>query len=278
MNNLSSKYYKHSGKFSPLGIVLMLVFGGIGALISGALYGYIIAYCPFIYINFIITIVYGLIVGFCVTQGAKRGKVRNMKVLTLVSFLVGCFAQYVNWVFWLFATSKQEIFLFMPQDVFAMIQLLNKMGVWSIFGGTPTGFTLYAIWAIEAFMIIGMVTLGPYSTLSEVPFCETSKKWLEDKTSIFPLQAVEDYETLKTEIEQDNFQQLVGLERTDNLKHYSQLDFLQSEANPDFCLMTLSHIQVGIDKDGKEEREENKVMVNFLLPRSIYDTLKNAWA
>ena len=153
--NDAGKYYAHSGKFGLMGPIYMLVMGTVGSLVLSAVYGYAIYYIPFIYLNFLITLGFGACVGFLVGYGGKLGKVRNPGMLLIFGLAFGMFAEYAGWVSWIFALSKQQALALQPLDIWAVVMLVGQEGAWSIFGWTPTGASLFAIWAIEAVMIIG---------------------------------------------------------------------------------------------------------------------------
>ena len=97
MNN----YYTPSGKFSPISFALLIVLCLTVFPILGGLYTYAIWYIPFIYINFIITAVFAIAVGFLMNQVViKLGKVRSPKLAILLCLLGGFAALYAHWVVW----------------------------------------------------------------------------------------------------------------------------------------------------------------------------------
>src|SRR5579864_5250362 len=144
------KYFKHSGAFGPLGLVYMLLFGALGAVLLGAVYGYGDFYIPIVFLNIVLVVVFGSCVGLCVSKSAKLGKVRNPKLILAVGVLAGVLAEYIGWVSWIYAYTKQEVFLIWPQDLWAAIQVVNADGAWSTFDYKPTGVELYIVWAVEA--------------------------------------------------------------------------------------------------------------------------------
>ena len=52
--NQPNTYYKHSGAMGAMGLVYMVLFGSVGALVLGVVYGYAMCYVPFIYLNLFI--------------------------------------------------------------------------------------------------------------------------------------------------------------------------------------------------------------------------------
>jgi hypothetical protein len=93
-------YYKPSGKFSATAPFIMMIFGGIAAIIFGAIYAYISVYNPMVFLNFIATGIFGFILGIAVTMGSTSGKVRAPWLAGLVGLLVGLMGLYFHWVIW----------------------------------------------------------------------------------------------------------------------------------------------------------------------------------
>lgn len=50
----TASFYRHSGKAPILGLLLMGITGLIVTPILGVIYGYLLWYIPFIYINFLL--------------------------------------------------------------------------------------------------------------------------------------------------------------------------------------------------------------------------------
>src|SRR5205085_6856631 len=98
MNNL---YYKPSGKFTLSGVALGLAAGVINGLILAFVYSYLISYIPFVYLNFLFTIGYGLLLGFIVGSMMRWGKVRNAWIGASVALVVALVSLYFSWAVWL---------------------------------------------------------------------------------------------------------------------------------------------------------------------------------
>src|SRR4051812_1127598 len=98
-------YYKHSGRFTPFG-VLAGVFAGVAASVPLAwLYSYGIIQMPYIKLRALSTLFFALAIGWCTGLGLVWGKVRNNSIAALCGFLVSTTALYVSWVFWLLQLS-----------------------------------------------------------------------------------------------------------------------------------------------------------------------------
>ena len=90
-------YYSHSGKFNPAGLLLMLAAGLVVGPLVGVVYGYAVAFNPFIYINFLATIIAGGAVGMAVGKMAKPGRVRSLGACAFAGLVAGVGFQYTQW-------------------------------------------------------------------------------------------------------------------------------------------------------------------------------------
>ena len=97
---MPSTHYQHSGKVPLGGMLLTLVGGGALGITLGAVYGLVIYYSPFVYINAIVTFALGAFLAFGVGTLAKFGKIRNAAVVAVLGLLIASAAYYVHWVVW----------------------------------------------------------------------------------------------------------------------------------------------------------------------------------
>ncbi len=65
--------YKPSGKYSPLSPIYLVLTCATVVPALAWLYAYAIWYCPFIYINFFITLGFGAFVGYRSGKGSQSG-------------------------------------------------------------------------------------------------------------------------------------------------------------------------------------------------------------
>lgn len=262
--NRVNQYYRHSGVIGPMGPVYMTLFGLFGAAILATIYGYVIFYIPFVLLNFIIAFGYGLLVGMLVGAGVKLGKVRNPKLVLLFGAVFGVVAEYAGWIAWIFASTKQEILLVQPVDLFAAQQLLAENGVWSVSGWTPTGGMLYTIWAVEGLMIIGTSTLTAWGTINDVPFCERCKLWIEQKHTVAPLDAIADPDMFKSRIEQADFSGLTSLKLpAEAVESFSKIELLECPGCGQNHLLSIQSINMTEDSDGKVKQDKHTLNGNL---------------
>ncbi len=270
-------YYRHSGRFGILGLVYMLMFGAVGALVLGLVYAYADDYIPLVYLNLLLVVAYGCGVGACVHFGAKFGKVRNSQLLLLGGFIAGLMAEYTNWVWWVFAYSKQEVLVYMPSDLWEVIQEVNEQGAWSVFGNTPTGIELWAYWGLEALVIVGGSTAIAWLTLSSLPFCETCGRWADSKDTLSPLDAIAEPQKFKARLEARDYEAVKSLHKVPaGAAAYSEVVLQKCPACAESNFLTIQAVTVTVDKKGKANRRTANVLQNLILSADAYRGIKAA--
>jgi len=258
-------HYQHSGKAPLGGILLTLLGGGIAGVVLGAVYGLLIYYIPFVYINAIITFVFGAALAMSVGTCAKLGKIRNAGVVTVLALLVGAAAYYVHWFIWVERMSGAQ--LIDPGQIWSFVATMNALGPWSIFGWTPTGFALWAIWGIEALVIVGMGSLGAHGVI-DIPFCESTRQWTKEIVVPKHFKPIGDAQSLESP------QSLLHSLRPedDASPEYTEVAVATADGSELRCV-SLNQVVVVVDKDGKEEEKKTSIVKYMLLDRSSFDQL-----
>lgn len=267
-------YYHPSGKLPAAGIVWMLVFGALGALILGFMYGYAIRYMPFIIVSVLITLGYGFFIGALVGQGGKVGKVRNLAALTAFGFLGGLMAEYTAWVFWTYAATRREILPFNPLELLAVMTAFAEKGSWSLRSLTPTGIFLWIVWGLEALIIIGCSAFMARSFVSGDPFCESCDRWVDKPRVITSLTPLADGPAVKMDIEGGRFDGLTGLKKAEATSPASTtIELLQCDGCHLFQLLAVKSVVIKKDKAGKDEKQETTHVRNFIIDGGAHAAL-----
>ena len=273
-----SKYYKHSGAVPVNGIVFMALYGAVGAVVLAAIYGYADYYIPSVYLNILLVIIFGSMVGWCVGMGGKRGQMRNTWAMAAFGFLAGCLAEYAQWVAWVFAFSKQEILAITPAQLAPVIQYVADNGAWSIFDSTPTGWELYAYWGLEALVIVGMSMLVAGLYLNTAAYCEHCKRWADEKQSISPLDAVGDPKGLQSRLEQGDLAGLKALKKQPaDAAAYTTLNLKKCPSCAQSNFLSVDAVRITVDKKGKKSSHTRNLLQNLVLNSDQYRALKDGW-
>ena len=262
-------HYEHSGKAPLGGILLTLIVGTVGGVVLGATYGFLIYWSPFIYINLFIT--FGLAVGLAIAVGtaAKRGKIRNSTVVTVLALLITLLAYYVHWSVWISRMMEAAMLdsILAPSEMWGMVSAVNLFGPWSVFGWTPTGFALWAIWGIEAVAIFGIGAFMAH-TVTDVPFCEATDRWSTETT------LARHFAPLGEAPELNSPTSLLGAlhPAEDASAAYTAVSVATVEES-DLRCVSVESVTVEIDKDGKEETNKTSIVKNLLFDRHSFEKL-----
>ena len=87
--------YQHSGRVGAVGIPLMVVIGGISSIVLGVVYTYILAWIPIIYVSFLATGGFGVVLGLAAGWSGRLGKVRNPMLIGAFGGMAGVLGLYV---------------------------------------------------------------------------------------------------------------------------------------------------------------------------------------
>ena len=147
-------YHRQSGKFSPAGLLLMLVAGAVVATVAGAIYGVAMSlldavssggiYLPGT-LGMLLALGVGAAVGFAIGGAGRIGKVRNTPVLIVLTILCVSGAWYFSWVLWFARGGRLDL---APSSV---IERLTR--------GIASG-TLEPIWIISEAVLMFIAAVG----------------------------------------------------------------------------------------------------------------------
>jgi hypothetical protein len=274
----ADRYYRHSGRFSSSAVVKAAGLGLVASVPLAFIYAYVIVYLPIIsVITFLLTGGFGALVGFAIGTVMHRGKVRNDVVVLATAILVGLFALWASWVAWVYALlhrADAEVGLLdlalNPIGLGRIIAIINEKGAWSLKGFTPTGGVLWAMWAVEAAIIVGCVVLVAQAMVSS-PFCEGCDRWCEEHKGI-ALLGPTSKDALRPRLEQGDYAVLGELEGPTG-SAFTQLDLHQCSQ----CLATVALTATAVTvtlKKGKQEKEEKVLLKHLLLSPDELSTVK----
>ncbi len=272
MNELANptvRFYRHSGKVSLLGLLLIGITGCIGVPILGLLYGVLIRVIPFIYIDGFLVFGYVFVVGSILAYVAKFGKIRNMILLGLIVFFIGLLADYAGWVGWLTVMAGDPAFLmefFLPTDIIYFITVVAKEGAWTLSGTTPTGGILYFLWLLEAFAVVGGIVYVTITSLAKTPFCEDSERWADKRTQIGAFTPISNIPQFRQEVKQGNLSVFNALKPSPTEdRHFTTLVLHECEDCKNFFVLNVDDVTLVTNNKGKTEAKSKRVISNLML-------------
>ncbi len=257
-------HYQHSGKAPIGGLLMTLVGGSVAGAILGAIYGFLIYWSPFVYINAFITIGFGVGLGAAVGGLAKAGKIRNVGVVAIVGLIVALAAYYIHWSVWVGRMTDAQVLA--PGQLWAFVSTVNALGPWSIFGWTPSGFSLWAIWGIEAVVIVGLGSISAGGVV-DVPFCEDTGQWatetaLPGQFAVIDSPSVGSPDSLLRALQPNS----------DASSEYTEVSVATAEGSELRCV-SLNSVVVQTDKDGKDDSKKQTIVKNMLFDRDSFERL-----
>ncbi|ATA73240.1 MULTISPECIES: hypothetical protein [Capnocytophaga] len=286
-----TKYYQPSGKYSPVAFVYFLLVSLFVLPLLGGIYAYATWYIPLVYINVLITIMFGFaIAGVIANLVIKLGKVRNYAlgvIFTLLGALVAYYAQWIVWADLALNTTDTignnrigvaisnvnfgELFhlLLNPSDLFSLIAEINSVGTWGVKGSTVNGIFLSIVWVAEIIVIFYAAFLGTKNQAKR-PFSEVADKWFkEEKLPL--LSYIEDQESFKSDLESGDYERISELTLSDKKQSHS---FFVLYALEGVYYVSVINNKAQQDDKGKIKFETKNLIQYMRIDKTAYDALK----
>lgn len=279
----TDRYYRHSGRFPPLAAAAALVAGLLACVPLAFAYSYIIVYIPVIgTITVFLTIGYGALAGFVAGLAMQRAKVRSRVVSLATAIPVGIFALWASWVTWVYAILRRSDadvglldLVLDPAALWRVILIINEKGAWNLKGMAPTGGVLWALWGIEAAIILGLgVTVG--LGMVREPFCEACNRWCAEVKGIAVLGSTSKDEIVPR-LEQGDYAVLREPPPPTEAA-YTRIDLHQCPSCKGTTTLTATGVTVVPKKGGKPEVKERVLLEFLLLPEADLSTLQTVLA
>lgn len=284
----STAYYQHSGAIGGLSPILMLVLGGAAAPLLAWLYAQLIDINPLVYVNFLGTLFFAGVLGGLIGAGAKLGHCRNPVIATAIGAVMGALALYLYWVFWSQAFSQEykavagvvsafgdNQWVFSPGAIFELFGVIGKTGLWSMGGITPTGGGLYAIWGVEALIIVGGSAFVAYSVIGDEPYCEDCGDWVPEARVIGRLKPDTDAASLRAGLERGDFSVVEQLTPADEGDDAIRFDFASCKHCGERNYLSAVHLKRKVEK-GQVKWDEDKLLTNLVISSANYNKLYRA--
>lgn len=186
--------YRHSGKTPLAGLTLATLAGLATAIVLGVAYSYAIVYCPIVYVNILLTLLYGCAIGAAVSWASKVGHVRSRLMPSVIGIACGAVGLYVAWGADVlarrgFPPNGDVLKAFQVEILRDHIKDFFANGFWAIgHGGAAnnnvSGIFLAVVWLAEAAIILGGAAFVPWQRLSGLVYCEPCERWLHSAKGV----------------------------------------------------------------------------------------------
>lgn len=272
------QYHEPSGQVGFTAPFWMLS-AAIGAVVAGALYGYVSTLIGNTELRIGCCVVFSCIVGILPLLCANSGKIRSLPIVMLTALLCGIIAEYVSLVSWIYALTKQQLFLFSPADILNMMEYMAIDGVWTIGGDTPVGIELYGMWSLEALGVIGVPLLLSWKSGTGTGlFCDNCNEWITSMDTIWGLEPIVSSDKLVEKLESGDFDLLESLEKAEpDAECYWTVTLSQCNVCQQSQLISVDQIGLSTGADGTTYKSNNSVIDNLIVPFDVAEKLKDRW-
>lgn len=267
-------YYSPSGRVSPQVLLLAPLAFPLAGL-AATLYSYVTLYLPIIgYVTVLLTAGLGFGIGSLAVWVLQRSKARSRLFATVLSLGLGLFTTWAMWVTWGYALAQRADSdlspwaLLWPPNLWELASMVNEHGSWSIKGLTPTGGVLWALWAIEAGILIVLPLMMGLAVADE-PFCEHCDRWCEHTPALFLTPSVKKEEAAQ-HLERRDFAWLqgLGLVQRPPPPRFTRWDLYECGCRATNAVSAID-IEVGVDDSGKQKVTETPLVQRFLLAPDV---------
>ena len=276
------RFYKPSGSFSPVGVVLTLIVGAVVMVPAAIVYCLATRHIPIVYANFIVTYIFGAIAGMVVVFGAKRFGIRNVAVAGAmggVLFLVGYAAHWPAYVSVLLCDWDEEPFNIAliaqtamelaenPDVLLELVREIMEEGTWSLGKGSNSvvrGMMLGGVWVAEAILILVAAVSIPVKKVRS-PYSEKKGEWIKEEKMETPISYIENTDAFMNAMARHDYASLTTPMPT-AADDPAQKGFARVSLYPDDreTYVSVTNVQVKRNKKGKEKGTEEKKVVQFM--------------
>jgi hypothetical protein len=280
-----SQFYQHSGTVPLMGVVRTFITGFGTATFLAIIYSYGIAWIPLVYVNFLLTLALGGITGAMVTREAKGSKIRQRLVPAVIGCLCGLAGLYIAWAADLVARNgvpegSSYLIGLNPLVLASYVEFFYSNGLWGIgrAGGNVSGLPLAAVWLVEAGIIVGLATRGPWRAYHALVFCEPCETWTTDEGNAVRLQDVHIAELVR-QFEAGDFSGLSAAPVAPlEAPNFVRLNLTCCESCGDTNCLEVERVAVTVDKEGKQVEKTTILLKGLLITADEAQRVRNAGA
>jgi len=301
----SQRYYRESGRFSLVKFPLATVVALLASVVCGGIYAVCDFYSPLVYLDFALTIGFGVGTGALVGYFIREAEVRNRALRIVISLLACIVAYYAAWIIWIVALSDHNgdrlempdiLRLADPTVAWRIILQINHVGAWSL--GDPartskyspeTGTFLWIVWIAEAVTIFAGFIYMAEKIGGGLPYCETCGRWARSGKELFNLRLT-DLAALRAQLESRDFAPMLA-QSPKGMADQTWLEVWTHSCDQcqEFNTLSVKHVKQTVDRKGRLHRQVrikiSRLLMNTvdlraiqsILDQQVADRTKSLW-
>jgi hypothetical protein len=276
-------YYKHSGHFSVIGLIIGAAIGSAAALLLGFFYAQGLVLISDERMAMLATVAFGGLLGVAAGYGFVWGKVRNQAVAAAVTSTISAFALYVSWAVWVTLTLESqniETISWMklvqrPGMLWGLICAINEDGTWSLGrdAAVTKGTALWAVWLVEAAIVIGCSLGIQIAILGLHAFCERCERWCSRGAKIV-LALPQSLTQLKLELEANDLRSLESLGPASKGGDHLLVELDSCPQCRQLDTLSLTFTTIRKNRLGKATIRKKKVLAHLLIAPASAQVLR----
>lgn len=290
-------YYRHSGRTPIVRLLAALVAVLPAALVMAVIYGAAAVYLPKVgYVKLVLILAALLVIGFGFGVGGVTGymlkwaRVRSIAAVAVVSLLAAALAYYVSWVTWETLILRREDveilplrLLARPDGVWYLATMINQTGT-IVFGSAETpinGGALWALWLVEAAIVLGVGSQVPVRMLRHLAYCEPCERWCDRQQAAVSV-GYGDEATLRSRLERKDLAVLQELGQADlNAANRFRIDLDNCPQCRNTHLLSVFRVDVTYQKGNRQEkavRVVDRLRISPAEAQWVRDLRERLWA
>jgi hypothetical protein len=240
--------------------------------IVGMVYGFVIAFNPFVYVNFIATFIAGGLTGMAVGKMSKPGRVRSLGACAVAGLVAGLGFEYTQWWATLYYYGV-EIPLSEPGVIWSYVGELADLEPWTLMGVSIGATGFMALWSVEGLILVATPALLAM-TEGSTPYCERCGTWVVEAEPIGPFDFVSDVERLTARVDRRDLDELKAFGRPEVTEdRYSTITLASCTGCQGLRLATVKNVEIEVERDGDEKRNESEILTHVVLDSATWDAL-----
>lgn len=247
--------YQHSGGVSLAGDARAIMLGGVAASLLGFVYAYAVYWIRLVYIQALLPVALGCLVGWVMSRLIQRGKVRNVAIARILGLAAGLVSLYMAWSGTLMAVSEGRSGLVLnPTILWDFMQVLYEFGFWRLEDREPLrGPLLALVWLVETGVVLGLATTVAAGSIRDTIYCEYCDQWTRLDESLLRVVFDRDKdEDALDRLVQGDFAVLGELPpATDDTETCIQLDLNTCPTCPRTNFASARIVRQGVDEKGE---------------------------